>query len=467
MYMSAMRRCSGSTKGVFMAERLFGTDGLRGTVNNAPMTVDVALRLGLAAGVRFRRGPHQHKVVIGKDTRLSGYMFESALTAGLCAAGMHVIMTGPLPTPAISFLTRSMRADLGVVISASHNPFSDNGIKFFDADGYKLPDQTENEIAEMVLNPDMSWPYPDPRQVGRATKIEDAGGRYIVYTKSCFPTQLTLSGLRIVVDCANGASYKVAPLALEELGAEVFRLSTAPDGTNINDHCGSLYPEVVAAKVREVRADVGLALDGDADRLIVVDEHGNVLDGDQLMALCAQSMMARGELPGNMLVATVMSNLALEIFMREHGGTLLRTKVGDRYVVEAMRREGAMLGGEQSGHLIFRGYSTTGDGLLAALQILRIMREKEKPLSELAGLLTPFPQRLVNVRVEKRLPFEERPAIGEAVAKVEKELAGRGRVLLRYSGTEALCRIMVEGEDEDKVRAFAADLADVVARELR
>ena len=329
MYMSAMRRCSGSTKGVFMAERLFGTDGLRGTVNNAPMTVDVALRLGLAAGVRFRRGPHQHKVVIGKDTRLSGYMFESALTAGLCAAGMHVIMTGPLPTPAISFLTRSMRADLGVVISASHNPFSDNGIKFFDADGYKLPDQTENEIAEMVLNPDMAWPYPDPRQVGRATKIEDAGGRYIVYTKSCFPTQLTLSGLRIVVDCANGASYKVAPLALEELGAEVFRLSTAPDGTNINDHCGSLYPEVVAAKVREVRADVGLALDGDADRLIVVDEHGNVLDGDQLMALCAQSMMARGELPGNMLVATVMSNLALEIFMREHGGTLLRTKVGD------------------------------------------------------------------------------------------------------------------------------------------
>ena len=360
MYMSAMCRCSGSTKGVFMAERLFGTDGLRGTVNNAPMTVDVALRLGLAAGVRFRRGPHQHKVVIGKDTRLSGYMFESALTAGLCAAGMHVIMTGPLPTPAISFLTRSMRADLGVVISASHNPFSDNGIKFFDADGYKLPDQTENEIAEMVLNPDMAWPYPDPRQVGRATKIEDAGGRYIVYTKSCFPTQLTLSGLRIVVDCANGASYKVAPLALEELGAEVFRLSTAPDGTNINDHCGSLYPEVVAAKVREVRADVGLALDGDADRLIVVDEHGNVLDGDQLMALCAQSMMARGELPGNMLVATVMSNLALEIFMREHGGTLLRTKVGDRYVVEAMRREGAMLGGEQSGHLIFRGYSTTG-----------------------------------------------------------------------------------------------------------
>ncbi|MDE7371015.1 MAG: phosphoglucosamine mutase [Desulfovibrio sp.] len=450
-----------------MAQRLFGTAGLRGKVNTPPMTVDVALRLGLAAGVRFRRGPHRHRVVIGKDTRLSGYMFESALTAGLCASGMHVIMTGPLPTPAISFLTRNMRADLGVVISASHNPFYDNGIKFFDADGYKLPDQTENEIAAMVLDPDFAWPYPDERSIGRATKIEDAGGRYIVYTKSCFPPHLTLAGLRIVVDCANGASYKVAPLALEELGAEVFRIGTSPDGTNINDHCGSLYPEVVAAKVRELRADVGLALDGDADRLIVVDERGTILDGDQLMALCAQSMMARGELPNNLLVATVMSNLALEIFMREHGGSLLRAPVGDRYVVEAMRREGAMLGGEQSGHLIFRHYSTTGDGLLAALQILRIMREKEKPLSELAGLLTPFPQCLVNVHVERRLPFEERPAIAEAVAKVEAELGGRGRVLLRYSGTEALCRVMVEGENADRVRQYAHDLAELVQRELR
>ncbi|MBD5627114.1 MULTISPECIES: phosphoglucosamine mutase [unclassified Desulfovibrio] len=450
-----------------MAQRLFGTDGLRGKVNTPPMTVDVALRLGLAAGVRFRRGPHRHRVVIGKDTRLSGYMFESALTAGLCASGMHVIMTGPLPTPAISFLTRNMRADLGVVISASHNPFYDNGIKFFDADGYKLPDQTENEIAAMVLDRDFAWPYPDERSIGRATKIEDAGGRYIVYTKSCFPPHLTLAGLRIVVDCANGASYKVAPLALEELGAEVFRIGTSPDGTNINDHCGSLYPEVVAAKVRELRADVGLALDGDADRLIVVDERGTILDGDQLMALCAQSMMARGELPNNLLVATVMSNLALEIFMREHGGSLLRAPVGDRYVVEAMRREGAMLGGEQSGHLIFRHYSTTGDGLLAALQILRIMREKEKPLSELAGLLTPFPQCLVNVHVERRLPFEERPAIAEAVARVEAELAGRGRVLLRYSGTEALCRVMVEGENADRVRQYAHDLAELVQRELR
>lgn len=450
-----------------MAERFFGTDGLRGMVNVAPMTVDVALRLGIAAGVRFRQGARQHRVVIGKDTRLSGYMFESALTAGLCAAGMHVIMTGPLPTPAISFLTRSMRADLGVVISASHNPFHDNGIKFFDADGYKLPDQVENEIADMVCNPDFAWPYPDARHVGRATKIEDAGGRYIVFTKNSFPAHMTLSGLRIVVDCANGASYKVAPLALEELGAEVFRIGDTPNGTNINDHCGALHPDVVAAKVREVRADVGLALDGDADRLIVVDEHGTILDGDQIMAMCAQSMMARGELPGNLLVATVMSNMALEIFMKEHGGTLLRTPVGDRYVVEAMRQREAMLGGEQSGHLIFHNYSTTGDGLLAALQILRIMREKEKPLSQIAGLLTPFPQTLVNVRVEKRLPFEERPVIGETVAKIEKALSGRGRVLLRYSGTEALCRVMVEGEDPDLVAQLAQELAEVVSRELR
>ena len=286
-------------------QRLFGTDGMRGTVNQWPMTVDAALRLGLAAGIRFRSGNHKHRVVIGKDTRLSGYMFESALTAGLCAAGMHVIMTGPLPTPAISFLTRNMRADLGVVISASHNPYYDNGIKFFDADGFKLPDTTEDEIAAMTEDYSFKWPYPPSDQIGRATKIEDAGGRYIVYTKSCFPPQLMLSGLRIVIDCANGASYKAAPLALEELGAEVFRIGCEPNGLNINDHCGSLYPEVVSARVRELRADVGLALDGDADRLIVVDEHGAILDGDQLMALCAQAMMARGELPDNLLVAGV------------------------------------------------------------------------------------------------------------------------------------------------------------------
>lgn len=451
-----------------MSQRFFGTDGLRGRANTYPMTVDIALRLGLAAGISFRRaGDCQHKVVIGKDTRLSGYMFESALAAGLCASGMKVIMTGPLPTPAISFLTRSMRADFGVVISASHNPYMDNGIKFFDAEGFKLPDEKEDEISAMVLDKDYHWPYPDSDKIGRATKIEDAGGRYIVYTKTCFPAGMTLSGLRIVVDCANGASYKVAPLALEELGAEVVRIGTEPNGVNINDHVGALHPETMASKVREVRADVGIALDGDADRLIMADEHGNILDGDQIMAMCAQDLMDREQLPGNAICATVMSNIALEIYMKEHGGKLLRSKVGDRYVMEMMRREGIMFGGEQSGHLIFRSYSTTGDGLLSALQVLRILREKEKPLSEISHLLTLFPQKLVNVHVEKKLPFEERPAIGEAVKKVEAELGDRGRVLLRYSGTESLCRIMVEGEDENKVSEYANELADVVARELR
>ncbi len=448
-----------------MQTRLFGTDGIRGRVNTYPMTPELALRLGLAAGICFRRGNHKHKVVIGKDTRLSGYIFENALTAGLCAAGMHVILTGPLPTPAISFLTRSMRADLGIVISASHNPYMDNGIKFFDAEGFKLPDELEDEIAAMALDT-KDWPYPKSADVGRATKVQDAGGRYIVYTKSCFPPHLTLDGLRIVIDCANGASYKVAPLALAELGADVIKINTDPNGVNINDNCGSLFPQHLADRVREVRADIGIALDGDADRLIVVDENGTILDGDQIMALCAQAMMERKELPKNTLVATVMSNMALEIFMQEHKGKLLRTDVGDRYVMEAMRKTNAMLGGEQSGHIIFRQYCTTGDGLLAALQILRYMREKERPLSELAGLLIPFPQELINVRVSNKIPFDDVPSIVKVKKSVEKDLDKRGRVLLRYSGTEALCRIMVEGEDYAKVRAHAQALAEVVQKAL-
>ena len=330
------------------AERLFGTDGLRGQVNIYPMTADIALRLGLAAAARFAEGGRRHRVVIGKDTRLSGYIFEYALTSGLCAMGMDVFLVGPLPTPAVSFLTRSMRADMGIVISASHNPFHDNGIKFFDAQGFKLPDEVENEIADMVLDAGRTWDYPPADKVGRATKISDAPGRYIVFIKNSFPAHLDLNGMRIVLDCANGANYKVAPLALEELGAEVVKMGVDPDGLNINKGCGSLHPEKVAAKVRELRADVGLALDGDADRLIVVDERGSILDGDQLMALCAEEMMANGKLPGNKLVATVMSNMALEVFMRERGGALLRTPVGDRYVMEEMLKTGAMFGGEQS-----------------------------------------------------------------------------------------------------------------------
>lgn len=450
-----------------MNQRLFGTDGLRGQGNIFPMTPEIALRLGLAAGQYFRNGGKKHRVVIGKDTRLSGYVFETALTSGLCANGMDVFLVGPLPTPAISFLTRNMRADLGVVISASHNPFMDNGIKFFDSSGFKLPDEVEDEISELVLSPDTEWDYPAAERVGRAQRITDATGRYIVYLKNSFSPNLTLDGMRIVLDCAHGAAYGVAPQVLEELGAEVVKIGVEPDGLNINQKCGSLYPEVVARAVRDVGADMGIALDGDADRLIVCDENGRVLDGDQIMALCAMELMEQGRLPGNMLVATVMSNMALELFMKEKGGVLLRTGVGDRYVVEAMRREGAVLGGEQSGHLIFMEHSTTGDGLLAALQLLRLMRERGQPLSELAGLLEPFPQLLRNVHVERKIPFEDAPRVQAAVKRVEDALKGKGRVLLRYSGTEAVCRVMVEGPDADKVELYVGDIVEACEKYLK
>ena len=449
-----------------MDKRLFGTDGMRGKVNHFPMQPDIALRLGLAAGAYFRTGDRRHRVVIGKDTRLSGYIYENALTSGLCAAGMDVFLVGPLPTPAIAFQTRSMRADFGIVISASHNPFEDNGIKFFDGQGFKLQDSVEEVIAGMVLDPGWICEYPRPSAVGRAFKIDDAPGRYIVSIKNSFPPRLTLDGLRIVLDCAHGANYKVAPMALRELGAEVVPIGVEPDGLNINQHCGSLYPEVAAAKVRETRADIGLALDGDADRLVVVDEAGSILDGDTIMAICALDLLEKNRLPGNLLVSTVMSNMALEVFMAEHGGRLLRTDVGDRYVVEAMRERGALLGGEQSGHIIFMEYGTTGDGLLAALQLLRIMREKDKPLSELAGLLRPFPQTLRNVPVREKRPFDSLAALQEALREVRAALGDRGRVLLRYSGTEPLARVMVEGEDADLVERLAGALAEAIVLEL-
>jgi len=442
--------------------RLFGTDGIRGRVNSHPMQPELVLRLGLAAGQYFRNGSRRHRVVIGKDTRLSGYVFESALTSGFCAAGMDVFLVGPMPTPAISFLTRSMRADLGVVISASHNPYMDNGIKFFDKDGFKLADEAENEIAAMVTNQDFAWDYPAYDQVGRARKIQDSPGRYIVELKHSFPAGMTLDGLTIVLDCAHGAAYRVAPLIFEELGAKVVTLGVEPDGLNINKGCGSLHPEGLAAKIREHRADIGLALDGDADRLIVVDEHGTVLDGDQIMAVCADEMLSRGTLSGNTLVATVMSNMALEVFMQERGGRLVRTKVGDRYVVEEMRRGGYLLGGEQSGHLVFMEHSTTGDGTLAALQLLRIMVARQRPISEIAGLLTPFPQKLVNVKVKRKVPFADVPSIQAAVKNAEERLGRTGRVLLRYSGTESLARIMVEARDESLVNDLCDDLTQAV-----
>ena len=449
-----------------MEKRLFGTDGMRGRVNRFPMLPEVALRLGLAAGTYFRTGSRRHKVVIGKDTRLSGYIYESALTAGLCAAGMDVLLVGPLPTPAIAFLTANMRADLGIVISASHNPYQDNGIKFFDSQGFKIQDKVEDIITEMVLDPEWEWDYPAPDKVGRAFKIEDAPGRYIVSIKNSFPSRLTLEGLRVVLDCANGANYKVAPMALRELGAEVVVMNAEPNGLNINQQCGSVFTDMLSDKVRETRADIGLALDGDADRLIVVDEHGDTIDGDQIMAICALDRMEKNQLPGKLLVSTIMSNMALEVFMKEHGGSLLRTQVGDRHVVEAMREHGAVFGGEQSGHLVFMEYSTTGDGLLAGLQLLRIMREKSKPISELAGLLRLFPQTLINVPVEVKRPFEEVPEIVAAKDAAEEMLCGRGRVVLRYSGTEALARVMVEGEDASQVEEAARAIADTIRRTL-
>jgi phosphoglucosamine mutase len=445
-----------------MTQRLFGTDGIRGRVNEYPMQPELVVRLGLAAGEYFRNGKKRHRVVIGKDTRLSGYVFETALTSGLCAAGMDVYLVGPLPTPAISFLTRNMRADLGVVISASHNPYQDNGIKFFDKDGFKLPDEVEDTLAAMVLDRHHAWKIPAHDEVGRARKIEDSPGRYIVHLKNSLPSGMTLDGLRIVLDCANGAAYRVAPLVLEELGATVIPLGVEPNGVNINQGCGSLHPEHMVQAVRAHKADLGLALDGDADRLIVVDEQGVVLDGDQILAICADEMLRLGELAGNTVVATVMSNMALEVFLQGLGAQLMRTQVGDRYVVEAMRRGGFVLGGEQSGHIIFLRHATTGDGLLAALQLVRIMVARQRPLSEMARLLAPFPQKLVNVPVARKLPFAEVPEVTAAMTAAEGALRGRGRVLLRYSGTEPVLRVMVEADDPAVVEHWCQELCAAV-----
>lgn len=445
-----------------MDDKLFGTDGLRGQVNVFPMQPEIIIRLGLAAGQYFRNGAKRHRAVIGKDTRLSGYVFETALTSGLCAAGMDVFLVGPMPTPAISFLTKNMRADLGVVISASHNPFEDNGIKFFDQDGYKLSDLAEREISELVSKRDTVWNSPRPQDIGRAYKIQDSPGRYIVSLKNSFPSHLSLDGMTIVLDCAHGAAYRVAPLVFQELGAKVISLGVEPDGLNINSGCGSLHPELVRNKVLETGADLGIALDGDADRVLLVDEKGTILDGDQIMAMSAQDFLDKDCLPGKTLVATVMSNMALELFMQERGGRLLRTPVGDRYVAEAMRKHQAVLGGEQSGHLIFLQYSPTGDGVLAALQVLKMMQEKQRPVSELAAMLELLPQHMINVSVQRKIPFDQVPEVQKSLQAAEKALHGNGRVLLRYSGTETKARVMVEGKDSDLVRSLTSDLAQVI-----
>ena len=444
--------------------QLFGTDGIRGTANSDPITADIALKLALAAGAHFTRGDYRHRVVIGKDTRLSCYMLEYALTAGFLAGGMDVLLTGPLPTPAVAMLARSMRADLGVMISASHNPFQDNGIKLFGPDGYKLSDEVEAAIeARMGGNGGEARELPKGNLLGRAKRIDDAPGRYIEFVKNSFPKGATLDGLKIVIDCANGAAYKVAPTVLAELGAKVIPVAVEPDGTNINRDCGATATAMMREQVIVHGAHLGLALDGDADRLIIADEHGEVIDGDQLMALIARSWSRDGRLKGGGVVATVMSNLGLERFVQSLGHKLVRTPVGDRYVVERMRADGFNLGGEQSGHIILGDYSSTGDGLIAALQMLAVLVEAGKPMSEVGRVFAPLPQRLVSLRFAGGQPLNDEE-VQAAIRKAENALGQQGRLLVRKSGTEPVIRVMAEGEDAILVGRVVDDVAAAIKR---
>ena len=441
--------------------KYFGTDGIRGQANTFPMTAEVAYRVGMAAGKMFMsETDRRHLVVIGKDTRLSGYMIEPALVAGFTSVGMDVRLFGPLPTPGVAMMTRSMRADLGVMISASHNAFADNGIKLFGPDGYKLSDEGELAI-EARMDGNILVGVADPAKLGRVARVDDAQWRYVEIAKATFPRHLTLSGLRIVLDCANGAAYKVAPLALYELGAEVFPLGVTPDGLNINEKCGSTQPQAMAQKVKELRADIGIALDGDADRVVICDEHGQIVDGDQIMAIVAGALARKGLLKGNGLVATVMSNLGLERHMQKLGLSLERTKVGDRYVMERMREGGFNIGGEQSGHVILSDYATTGDGLIAALQVLAERVESGKPMSELGRQFDTVPQLLKNVKYTGQNPME-REAVKQAIRDGEETLKGTGRVLVRPSGTEPLIRVMAEGDDADQVKAVVNSIIDTM-----
>jgi len=443
-------------------KKLFGTDGVRGVANSDPMTSEVALRLGRAVAHVFRESPRRHKILIGKDTRVSGYMLETAMASGICSMGVDVLLVGPMPTPGIAFLTRSLRADAGVVISASHNPFQDNGIKFFAGDGFKLPDEVEAEIESLVFAGSIDHLRPTAGAVGKAFRIDDALGRYNVFAKNTFPRTRTLDGLKIVIDAANGAGYKVAPEVLEELGAKVWTVGCEPNGENINAGCGAMHPEGLQKRVLEVGADVGIALDGDADRCLLVDERGSLVDGDQVLAIAAQQMSREGTLRNGAVVATVMSNLGLEVALRDLGVSLVRTPVGDRYVVEEMRKRDANIGGEQSGHIIFLDHNTTGDGLITALGILSIVVEAARPLSELAASMTRFPQVLVNVRVRERRDVTADSRVSSVIRDIEGGLGDRGRVLVRASGTEPLIRVMVEGEREDEVRSHAQGIADAI-----
>ncbi|MBI3180082.1 MAG: phosphoglucosamine mutase [Deltaproteobacteria bacterium] len=446
--------------------RLFGTDGVRGTANQHPMTCEVALALGRAVAYQARAGSHRHRIIIGKDTRLSGYMLEMALASGVCSMGVDALLVGPMPTPAVAFLTRDMRADAGVMISASHNPYEDNGIKIFARDGFKLPDAKELELEALMEDERVGTVRPMGSDVGKAFRIDDARGRYIISLKSVFPADLDLEGFRIVVDCAHGAAYKVAPTVLAELGAQVVAIGVEPDGRNINHACGALYPEALCETVRAHAAHVGIALDGDADRLGVVDETGSVVDGDALLAIGAEEMLRGGRLRRQTLVTTVMSSLALDKKLATLGGRVVRTPVGDRYVVEEMRAGNYNLGGEQSGHLVYLDHATSGDGMLAALKLLAVLRRQGARLSDLKATLTPLPQALVNVPVRERRPLEDLDGVQSVIARCEAALGGDGRVLVRFSGTEAKARVLVEGPDGDAVRSYASAIAAEIGRAL-
>lgn len=445
---------------------LFGTDGVRGVANTEPMTAETALRLGRAAAHVFRRNDRRHRIVIGKDTRLSGYMLESALVAGICSMGVDALLLGPLPTPAVAFITRSLRADAGVMISASHNPYMDNGIKFFSRDGFKLADSVEKEIEHYFFSNELDHIRPTAEHVGKAYRIDDAIGRYIEFIKNSFPKGMTLDGLKIVLDVANGATYKVAPRIFFELGAEVHVYSDEPNGMNINDKCGALHPEQMRKAVIDHKADLGISLDGDGDRVIMADEEAKTVDGDHILAMCAIDFKSKRMLKNDTVVGTVMSNLGFIHAMESNGIKTILTKVGDRYVLETMQKEGLNVGGEQSGHVIFSDYTTTGDGLITALQVLRIIRESGKKLSQLSHCMTKYPQVLVNVEVKEKPQFETIPEIKTAIENVSTELGKNGRLLVRYSGTEYVARVMIEGQDENKIRSMANSIAGIIKAKI-
>lgn len=446
--------------------KIFGTDGVRGRANYFPMTVEVALALGRAAGKIFRRHKSKHRVVVGKDTRLSCYMFENALISGLCSMGIDTLMVGPFPTPGVAFITRAYRADAGIVISASHNAYHDNGIKFFSSDGFKLPDAWEQEMESLVLKNEFNDCLPADADIGKNTKINDADGRYIEFVKATFPRRQSLKNLTIAVDCANGASYKVAPLVLRELDATTYVYGNSPNGLNINDKCGSLHPEVIQTAVITHHADVGIALDGDADRVIMVDENAQIVDGDTILAICARDMMQKGTLKNNRVVSTVMANFGFIKAMEELGIEVLKSQVGDRYVIQDMLKHEANLGGEQSGHMIFLDHNTTGDGLVSALQVLRIMIETESKLSDLAAIFKRYPQACINVKVASKPSIDTLSGVQAAIKEVERLLDNSGRVLVRYSGTENICRVMVEGPKYKQVHHFAQQIAAAVENEI-